>query len=311
MPSPSTAMLARTRPVARCLRLKHVCARQASTKTPVESPLLQHQHVSRSGLIAYSDANAIQSAFQHDFLQWKDQTKHEASRSTVEPPRPKLVSFECKPTFTIGRRQDASILEEQQAILTQPLQIELSNRREPIQHTFMPQICKTQRGGLTTYHGPGQLVLWPVLDMHSPLYPNFTVKSYAGHLEATTQRVLHDLFGITTYIDGAEPGVWIAGSNGREDRKIAALGVHQRRYVTSLGLALNVDIAVTGETNVNPWKRFVPCGIEGKGVTSVAAEADDRHKPATWDLEDLSKQWAQVFENGLVDPSLRTFTHGR
>jgi lipoyl(octanoyl) transferase len=146
--------------------------------------------------------------------------------------------------------------------------------------------------------------------MHSPLYPNFTVKSYAGHLEATTQRVLYDLFGITTYIDDAEPGVWVAGSNGQEDRKIAALGVHQRRYVTSLGLALNVDIAVRGETNVNSWKRFVPCGIEGKGVTSVAAETNNDESTA-WDLEDISKRWAQVFQNGLVDPSLRTFTHSR
>ena len=147
------------------------------------------------------------------------------------------------------------------------------------------------------------LVFWPVLDMHSPLYPHFGVASYAAHLEATTQRLLA-AFGIRTYTSRDEPGVWVATSEGTE-RKIAALGVHHRRYVTALGIALNVDIPVAGGEDVNPWARFVPCGLDGKLVTSVAAEVKGRRE--AWDLAELARRWADMFEEGLRDPSKRIF----
>ncbi|OAR00051.1 hypothetical protein LLEC1_02661 [Akanthomyces lecanii] len=167
---------------------------------------------------------------------------------------------------------------------------------------YTPQVKKTNRGGLTTYHGPGQLVLWPILDMHSPLHARFGVASYARLLETTTQTLLADLFGIETYTNPDEPGVWVgAAGSGTEERKIAALGVHHRRYVTALGVALNVHLPVAGEDDgVNPWARFVPCGLQGKLVTSVAKETGRAEEGREWDMDGLADMWAARFEEGLL-----------
>lgn len=172
--------------------------------------------------------------------------------------------------------------------------------------TLKPGVKKTNRGGLTTYHGPGQLVFWPVIDMHSALYPKFGVASYAAHLETTTQRLLRDLFGVQTYTNKDEPGVWVKTSSGQE-RKIAALGVHHRRYVTALGIAVNIDIPVTGDEDVNSWARFVPCGLDGKLVTSVASEMGDAATGKQFNMEELAGKWAARFEEGLLDASKREF----
>jgi lipoyl(octanoyl) transferase len=146
------------------------------------------------------------------------------------------------------------------------------------------------------------------MDMHSPLYAKFGVASYANHLESTTQRLLSELFGIQTYTARDEPGVWVRTSNGQE-RKIAALGVHHRRYVTALGIALNVDVPVTGDVATNPWARFVPCGLDGKLVTSVAAEVG-LDSAIGWDLQDLAGRWASFFEEGLLDETKRSSGSG-
>lgn len=72
-------------------------------------------------------------------------------------------------------------------------------------------------------------------------------------------------------VEGENPGVWVRDQEGM--RKIAALGVHLRRFVTGLGVAVNVDMPGIGMgEGVDPWGRFVACGIEGRGVTSVRGE---------------------------------------
>lgn len=172
-------------------------------------------------------------------------------------------------------------------------------RRQPILKSFYPEVKGTNRGGLTTYHGPGQLVLWPVIDIHSSIHARFGVTSYANHLETTTQRLLAELFGIRTSTVRDEPGVWVDAS-GDKPRKIAAMGVHLRRHVTSLGIAVNVDVAVAGGEDVNPWSRFVPCGLEGKAVTSVASELGSA-ATGPWDMAKLAARWASIFEEGLVN----------
>ncbi|KAK8147173.1 hypothetical protein G3M48_002042 [Beauveria asiatica] len=82
----------------------------------------------------------------------------------------------------------------------------------------------------------------------------FGVASYARLLETTTQTLLADLFSIETYTNPDEPGVWVgAAAEKREERKIATLGVHHRRYVTVLGVALNMHLPVAGQDEaVNP-----------------------------------------------------------
>lgn len=133
--------------------------------------------------------------------------------------------------------------------------------------------------------------------------------SYAAHLEATTRRLLADLFGLESYTTRDEPGVWVPAPDGQPERKVAAMGVHHRRHVTSLGIALNVDVPVAGHEGENPWARFVPCGLEGKEVTSVAAELQRRDGDvkalAGWNMAALAERWATLFDEGLVDATMR------
>lgn len=273
--------------------------------------ILEHVHLKGdplTGLAPYEQAEDAQEQHRARFLQWKASSEEQRlSVPSCRVPRPRLLSFEATPTFTLGRRQE-DLTAEQATRLQQPLDIGLGHRRNPIAHRFTPQVRKTSRGGLTTYHGPGQVVLWPIIDMHSSLYPKYGVASYANHLETTTQRLLSELFGIQTYTARDEPGVWVTTSSGQE-RKIAALGVHHRRYVTALGIAVNIDVPVTGGEAVNPWARFVPCGLDGRLVTSVAAEVGV-DSALGWDLEDLAGRWATLFDEGLVDEAKRSVGGG-
>ncbi|KAK7743912.1 hypothetical protein SLS53_003934 [Cytospora paraplurivora] len=175
------------------------------------------------------------------------------------------------------------------------------------EHVFNPAVLTSPRGGLATYHGPGQVVLWPVMVIRSPAplgYKQFTVRCYSRLLEEATAGMLQRLFGLRGFTT-EDPGVWVrtpprpAGSpraaegKGEEEgeiRKISALGIHLRRHVSSLGAAINLDMPTTrgvastsfdkaispgggvGEEQLNPWARFVACGIEGKGVTCVQEE---------------------------------------
>jgi lipoyl(octanoyl) transferase len=86
------------------------------------------------------------------------------------------------------------------------------------------------------------------------------------------------------------------------------MGVHHRRHVTALGIAVNIDVPVKGSEDTNPWARFVPCGLEGKLVTSVAAELRDNgdiSRLGGWDMASLATRWATMFDEGLVDETKR------
>ncbi|ETS00186.1 putative Lipoyltransferase [Trichoderma reesei RUT C-30] len=303
----------RTAASLRCLPLSIGSRRWQTTPSKASkasSSLLEHRHLigdEATGLTSYEAAEDAQEQHRARFLTWKGLP--ETSRTAEDCPRPLLLSFESTPTFTLGRRQE-DLTAEQKAHLERPLDVHLLRHPEPISSVFHPLVKKTNRGGLTTYHGPGQLVLWPVLDMHSSLYPKYSVSTFASHLEATTQQFLSDLFDIKTYTNRDEPGVWVHAPSG-QPRKIAALGVHHRRYVTALGTAINIDVAVKGTEEVNPWARFVPCGLEGKRATSVAAELGGAAQGRVFDLKGLARQWAAIFEEGLVDASRRGADLGR
>lgn len=292
----------------------------SSLTPPTTHGLLQHHHLNPGRLTPYDDAHALQESIRAELL------AHKAGPNDQPAPPPRLISFESTPTFTLGRRQ-SSPSEEETARLRKPLRIHRSyhdpdhtadgtahpegqgeSRPPPLRLT--PDIRATNRGGLTTYHGPGQLVLWPVLDMRSPLHAPYGVESYASHLESTTQRLLSSVFGIRTYISRDDPGVWISVPGGATPRKIAALGVHHRRHVTALGVALNLDVPVSGIEPFNPWARFVPCGLDGALVSSVAAETGERD-PNAYDVADLARQWAALFAEGLQDPARRGFDGAR
>lgn len=117
------------------------------------------------------------------------------------------------------------------------------------------------RGGDVTFHGPGQLILYPILDLEKH---RLGVKEYVNILEETVIRLL-DKYGIKgERIEGAT-GVWI-GKGTEEERKICAMGIKCSRFCTMHGLALNVDMDLSG------FKMINPCGFKDKGVTSIYEE---------------------------------------
>ncbi len=117
-------------------------------------------------------------------------------------------------------------------------------------------IYRVSRGGQVTYHGPGQLVGYPILKLEG------AARDVHGYLRALEQAVIDTLArcGITAGRRGGLTGVWVA------NRKIASLGVGIRRWTTLHGLAVNVT------TDLSRFDAIVPCGIEGCVMTSVAAE---------------------------------------
>lgn len=275
--------------------------------------VLNHIHLtsSQDPFPSYAAASEIQSQIRHVFLSYKAAAAAATtttSPTNPSPPSPVLLSFTPSPTYTLGRRQ-TSISTAQASRLRQPLRVPLPEAPGTKTKDYIPAVIETDRGGLTTYHGPGQIVLWPILDLRSPLHATFTVRCYARLLEETTRALLlsHPLLGaIQTHLSEADPGVWVRGTEhdgGRgdhaiPDRKIAALGVHLRRHITGLGTALNLDVATRGPEPVNPWARFVPCGLDGKGVTSVR----DLAAPDRWAAAVASVSASSTADSGASSP---------
>ena len=118
------------------------------------------------------------------------------------------------------------------------------------------QIYQTERGGNVTYHGPGQIVGYPIINLKE----NGTgVKEYVAVLEELFIDFLAKEYAINAYRDPEHRGVWIG------DNKITAIGVAVKRWVTMHGFAFNVN------TNLEHFKVINPCGIIGRGVTSLQA----------------------------------------
>ena len=129
-------------------------------------------------------------------------------------------------------------------------------------HTIDATYYHINRGGDITYHGPGQLVVYPVIDLEN----FFTdIHKYMRLLEEAVIQTLKD-FGIKSGRINGLTGVWIDFENEKQARKICALGVKTSRWVTMHGLAFNVN------ANLNYFTNIVPCGIADKAVTSMEKE---------------------------------------
>ncbi|MEL6638008.1 MAG: lipoyl(octanoyl) transferase LipB [Bacteroidota bacterium] len=149
------------------------------------------------------------------------------------------------------------------------------------------QFHKTNRGGDITFHGPGQIVAYPILDLDC----FFTdVHRYVRFLEEAIIRTLAE-YGIQAGRETGYTGVWLDATEVLPTRKICAIGVHLRRWVTMHGLALNVN------TDLTYFQHIIPCGIgdADKAVTSMALELG-----RTVELEEvktrLRQHFAQLFE---------------
>jgi lipoyl(octanoyl) transferase len=143
-------------------------------------------------------------------------------------------------------------------------------------------VFKTGRGGQFTYHGPGQRVVYPMLDLKRRK-PD--VRAYVRDLEEWLIRAFAQ-FGVKGERRRDRVGIWVAREGGRED-KIAAIGVRIRHWVTFHGIALNVN------PDLSHFSGIVPCGVRGHGVTSLA----DLNVQVSLDEVDaaLNSAFAQVF----------------
>src|SRR5437016_101017 len=149
-----------------------------------------------------------------------------------------LLLLEHPPVITLGRGGDARNL------LAAPGTLRAQRVR----------FYETTRGGDITYHGPGQLVGYPIVHLGEG---RRDVRKYMTALEEVLIRTVAE-YGITAERSDGRRGIWVG------NEKIAAIGVRIARWVTSHGFALNVN------TNLEHFRLITPCGIQGSGVTSIA-----------------------------------------
>jgi lipoyl(octanoyl) transferase len=172
---------------------------------------------------------------------WELQRRTHARRVDDEIPDTVLL-LEHSPVYTAGKRTQAM--------------------DRPIGDPGAP-VIDVDRGGKITFHGPGQLVGYPIVRLPD----HVLVVDYVRRLEEALIHVCAEL-GVSTARVPGRSGVWVAEDARGPERKIAALGIRVSRGVTMHGFAVNCDVDLAW------YDRFVPCGISDAGVTSLSAELD-------------------------------------
>lgn len=154
------------------------------------------------------------------------------------------------------RIDDTAIFLEHPAVYT------AGRRTEPHErpHDGTP-VVDVDRGGKITFHGPGQLVGYPITKLPS----HVLVVDYVRRVEEAMIRAADDL-GVTSGRVQGRSGVWLAATPGRAERKVGAIGIRVSRGVTMHGFSLNADV------DLSSYDIFVPCGIADAGVTSLSIE---------------------------------------
>jgi lipoyl(octanoyl) transferase len=194
--------------------------------------------VVRCNTVPYEEARVAQ--------RWLSAARQEGAIPDV------LLLLEHPPVYTRGRRSTAEEL---------PMATEWY-RMQGI------EVCDTDRGGRVTYHGPGQLVAYPIVSLkpygddvqeHVRRLERVAISALAAH--GTKATTIEGLTGVWT--QGAPPG---SAAEAQEARKIASIGVHVSHGVTTHGLAVNVN------NDLQPFEWIVPCGIDGCQVTSLGRE---------------------------------------
>lgn len=159
-----------------------------------------------------------------------------------------------------GQRPDTVLLLEHAAVYTAGKRTEPHER--PVDGT---PVVDVDRGGKITWHGPGQLVGYPIVRLPVPI----NVVAHVRRLEDVMMRVCADVGVATVRIEGRS-GVWVRADRRGPDRKLGAIGVRVSRLVTMHGFALNADCDLS-------WAEpIVPCGIADAGVSSISAELGRR-----------------------------------
>ncbi len=197
------------------------------------------------GLIDYQQAWDYQTELFNKILAVKSKNRNLATNEQ-QPTNNYLLFCEHSHVFTIGKSGDEK-----------NLVIPLENLS-----SIGASYHQINRGGDITYHGPGQIVVYPVIDLEN----FFTdIHQYMRTLEEAVIATLRTFDMETGRIKGLT-GVWLDWNDERRARKICALGVKTSRWVTMHGLALNVN------TDLSYFNHIVPCGIQDKSVTSLEKE---------------------------------------
>jgi len=192
-----------------------------------------------------------------------------------------------------GRIENTLLLLEHPPVITLGRNARLDNVLAPPE--FLAQrgveLFEIDRGGDVTFHGPGQLVAYPIFDLRS-FEPKVGAVEYVRQLEEVLIRTCGD-YGIGTQRIKGLTGVWTYALRNKPEAKIAAIGVHISRGVTTHGFALNAS------TDLDFFSLIVPCGITGKPVTSIQRELQ---KPIS--LEEVataaSRNFGRVFHSQML-----------
>jgi lipoyl(octanoyl) transferase len=196
-----------------------------------DNPAVDEVLTVRCGLVPYDEARTLQKRI-------------EGARQADEIPDV-LLLLEHHPVYTKGRR-------------TQPGELAMGEDWYRMQGI---EVCETDRGGAVTYHGPGQLVGYPIVSL-KPYGDN--VHEYVRRLEELMIGTL-GAYGVRAEVIEDLTGVWVGGGPP-EGRKIGSIGVHVSRGVTTHGFAVNVN------NDLQPFEWVVPCGLEGVRMTSLCRE---------------------------------------
>jgi lipoyl(octanoyl) transferase len=213
----------------------------------------------RVGQVPYGEAREAQKAL-------------ERARQLGEIPDV-LLLLEHPPVYTKGRRSD-------------PAELPMGEDWYRMQGI---EVTETDRGGLVTYHGPGQLVGYPIVNLEP--YGG-DVHEYIRRMERLIISALGDLGVEAEVIDGLT-GVWVGG-RPPVGRKIGSIGVHVNTGITTHGFALNAD------NDLQPFDWIVPCGIEGCRMTSVTRELGEGGNLAPL-VESVSERFSAIYERRRVD----------
>lgn len=178
--------------------------------------------------------------YQKDWLKKSLQAKQEERTVSEE-----VIFVEHPHVYTFGKHANPSNLLVNQAFLKQ----------------IQAETFQIERGGDITYHGPGQLVVYPLLDLE---LHGLGIKKYIFNLEQVIIDILNEYNLAAERIEG-RTGIWL-DKGSQNERKIAAIGIKSSRYLTIHGLAFNIN------TDLSYFNHIVPCGILDKGVTCLEKE---------------------------------------
>ena len=243
------------------------------------TPVFTEATGSREVLVERLGRRDYKSAWDYQEQLFADMVAHKISNRELPPdaqtpPLHHLLLCEHHPVYTLGKNGSMKNLLVNQDTLNEK------------QISFF----KINRGGDITYHGPGQLVGYPILDLD---YFFTDIGRYLRLLEESVVLTLAE-YGLKGERSAGETGVWLDPSRPSKARKICAIGVRCSRWITMHGFALNVN------TDLSYFEYIIPCGIQNKSVTSLEKELGG---PAP--LAEVEEKWLRHFE-ALFEASLRS-----